>query len=121
MYKRQTEGLGFIHFSVHDGESRETITSDLFYKCLTFPRDEIGFHLYATRRYPTPQTLAAVPATCGGDILPLSLAIVPHTLSPLSMEGVVCRNMDVNTHVYVHVQSLRASILSIIFVWGETR
>ena len=56
-----TEGLGFIHFSVHDGQSREKITSDQFYNCLIFPRDETGCHLYATRLDPTPQTLAAVP------------------------------------------------------------
>ena len=56
-----TEGLGFIHFSVHDGQSRETITSDQFYNSLIFPRDETGCHLYATRLDPTPQTLAAVP------------------------------------------------------------
>ena len=81
-----TEGLGFIHFCVHDdGQSRETITSDQFYNCLTLPRDS---HLYATRLNPTPQTLAAVPATCGGDIVPLWLAIVPHTLPPFSIEGV---------------------------------
>ena len=80
-----TEGLGFTHFSVHDGQSREKITSDQFYNCLTLPRDS---HLYATRLNPTPQTLAAVPATCGGDIVPLWLAIVPHTLPPFSIEGV---------------------------------
>ena len=57
-----TEGLGFIHFSVHDGQSREKITSDQFYNCLIFPRDETGSHLYATRLDPTPQTLADVPA-----------------------------------------------------------
>ena len=34
-----TEGLGFIRFSVHNGQSRETITSDQFYNCRTFPRD----------------------------------------------------------------------------------
>ena len=54
------EGLGFIHFSIHDGHSRETITSDHLYNCLTLPRDETGSHLYATRLDPTPQTLAGV-------------------------------------------------------------
>ena len=54
-----TEGLGFIHFSVHDGQSRETITSDEFYNCLTLPRDETGSYLYGTRLDLTPQTLAA--------------------------------------------------------------
>ena len=41
-----TEGLGFIHFSVYDGQCRETITSDQFYSCLILPRDETGSHLY---------------------------------------------------------------------------
>ena len=61
-----TEGLGFIHFSVHDGQSRETITSDEFYNCLTLPRDETGSYLYGTRLDLTPQTLAAVPANVRG-------------------------------------------------------
>ena len=41
-----TEGLGFIHFSVYDGQCRETITSDQFYSCLILLRDETGSHLY---------------------------------------------------------------------------
>jgi len=47
-----------------------------------------------------------------GVILSQRLAIVPRTLSPLTIDEVVSRNMDVHTHVYVHVQSLRESILS---------
>ena len=66
-----TEGVGFIHFFVHDGQSRETITSDLFYDCFTFPRDETGSYLHATRLDPTPQTLAAVPTIMWGSYCPL--------------------------------------------------
>ena len=57
---------------------------------------------------------------CEGVILsPSGLGSFPTPFPPLASKGVVCRNMDVDIHVHVNVQSLRASILSIIFCVGR--
>ena len=93
-----TEGIGFNLFSLHDAQARQTITLDkdgvhLFQNRLTFPRDEIGSCLYATRMDPTPTTaLNAVPALSGVSLEPppcfqtavTSISRVPPSL-PLSL------------------------------------
>ena len=83
-----TEGVDFNLFSPHDARKRQTITAGkhgvhLFDNRLTFPRDETGSHLYATRLAPTPsKTLTAVSAISGGSIAPPHPAIVSLSLFP---------------------------------------
>ena len=66
-----TEGIGFNRFSLHQAQARQSIildneSSHLLDRQLTFPRDEIGSCLCATRLDPTPTAgLTAVPAFSG--------------------------------------------------------
>ena len=65
------EGIGVTLFSLHQPQARQTIILDkegahLFDRLLTFPRDEIGSRLYATRLNLTPTAgLTAVPSFPG--------------------------------------------------------
>ena len=73
-----TEGTGFNLFSLHDAQSRQTITLGkegvhLLSKQLTFPRSEPGSYLYATRVAPTPTPKTAftsVPVISGSELPP---------------------------------------------------
>ena len=91
-----TGGIGFNTFSLHDAQSRQTITLDndgvhlfhkqltfspcekdvvrhLFNKQLTFPPSKAGSYLYATRFPPTPTSktlFSAVAVSSGCELLP---------------------------------------------------
>ena len=77
------EGIGFNLFSLHQAQARQTIIlhkegTHLFDRQLTFPRDEIGSCLYATRLDPTPTAgLSAVPAFTGAQPPPPSCSQPP--------------------------------------------
>ena len=77
------EGISFNLFSLHQAKALQTIILDkegthLFDRHLTFPRDEIGSCLYATRLDPTPTTgLTAVPAFTGDQPPPSSCSQPP--------------------------------------------
>ena len=81
-----TEGIGFNLCSIHQAQARHTIIMDkegahLFDRQPTFPRDEIGSCLYATRLDRTPTArFTAVPAFTGAQPPPRRVLHPPPSL-----------------------------------------